>query len=89
MKYEVKFTEGALKALKKLDPFTQRMILSWISKNLEGCSDPRAHGKALAANRAGEWRCRVGDYRLIAEIKDGELLILIIVVGHRRDVYQS
>lgn len=89
MTFHVEFIESARKSLKKLDVFTQRMILSWVRKNLEGCDNPRQHGKALSANRAGQWRYRVGDYRLIAQIEEERLLILVISVGHRRDVYKN
>lgn len=63
--------------------------MGWIEKNLVGCPDPRVHGKPLSSNRAGEWRYRVGDYRIIADIKDQELIILVIAIGHRRDVYEK
>ena len=64
MKYKVLYSKEALKSLKKLDKQTARLIISWIVKNLEGTTDPRAHGKALSANRTGQRRYRVGDYRL-------------------------
>ncbi|WP_195985506.1 type II toxin-antitoxin system RelE/ParE family toxin [Clostridium sp. D33t1_170424_F3] len=89
MTYRVEFTREALKALKKLDPHTALFITAWIRKNLEGCTDPRLHGKGLTANRSGQWRYRVGDYRLIAEIQDGKVVILILTIGHRRDIYES
>ena len=88
MTYHVEFSKQALKDLKKLDKQTAALILGWVRKNLEGCADPRAHGKGLTANRSGEWRYRVGDYRLLAEIQDGKLIILMLTVGHRRDVYR-
>ena len=85
--YHVEFTKAALKQLKKLDKGTSALILGWIRKNLEGCTDPRLHGKGLTANRSGQWRYRVGDYRIIAEIDDGKVTILVINIGHRREVY--
>lgn len=88
MRYKVLFTERAKKDFKKLDRPTAALILGWIRKNLEGCENPRAHGKGLTANRSGQWRYRVGDYRLIAEIQDGTITILILSVGHRREIYQ-
>ena len=86
-KYTVEFTKEALRQLKKLDHYTAMMIVAWVRKNLEGCENPRQHGKGLTANRSGQWRYRVGDYRLIAEIQDSRIVILILNVGHRRDVY--
>lgn len=85
--YKVVFTDGAKKQLKKLDKHTAALILGWIRKNLEGCTNPRQHGKGLTANRSGQWRYRVGDYRLIAEIEDDKIIILILSIGHRRDIY--
>lgn len=88
MKYRVELTERAKKTIKKLDKCTAKMILSWLRKNLEGCEDPRSHGKGLTANRSGQWRYRIGDYRLIADIQDDKVLILVLEIGHRRDIYE-
>lgn len=87
--YKVLLTDIASKQLKKLDKNTAKLITAWIRKNLEGCEDPRLHGKGLTANRSGQWRYRVGDYRLIAEIHDDQIVILIINIGHRKDIYNS
>ena len=87
MKYKVVFTAEALKQLKKLDKYVAKSITTWIGKNLEGCENPRQYGKNLVANRSGQWRYRIGDYRLIAEILDKEIVILIVNVGHRKNVY--
>lgn len=87
MKYTVRFTERAKKDLKKLDKHTAALILGWVRKNLENCEDPRAHGKGLTANRSGQWRYRIGDYRLLAEIEDDVVTILVLNVGHRKDIY--
>lgn len=81
------FTPRALKELKKLDKPTGAMLLGWIRKNLECCENPRLHGKGLSGPRSGQWRYRVGDYRLIADISDQQIVILILAVGHRSDVY--
>ena len=87
MTYKVEYTEQAIKKLKKIDKHTQFFILAWIEKNLVDCENPRQHGKGLTANRSGEWRYRVGDYRIIAEIEDEKVIILVLTVGHRREVY--
>lgn len=89
MKYQVAYSERAIKELKKLDKHTKRIIKAWIDKNLVDCEDPRVHGKGLTANRSGQWRYRIGDYRLICQIEDEELVILALTVGHRRDVYEK
>lgn len=88
MIYKVVFTKRALKELKKLDRHTSALILGWVRKNLENCENPRLHGKGLTANRSGEWRYRVGDYRLLAKIDDNKIIILILNVGHRREIYE-
>lgn len=87
MSYHVVFSSDARKALKKMDLQTAKLITAWIRKNLEGCENPRQHGKGLTANRSGQWRYRVGDYRLIAEIIDNEIVILILRIDHRSKVY--
>ena len=86
MKYEVDLSERFKKEFRKLDKYTQKMIRAWINKNLVGTENPRLHGKGLTANRSGQWRYRIGDYRLICNINDNKLIILALSVGHRRDV---
>ena len=89
MKYSVIYMPRVVKELEKMDKFTRRIIIGWIDKNLVNCEDPRIHGKPLTANRVGQWRYRIGDYRIIAEIRDNELIILLIGIGHRREVYEK
>lgn len=89
MKYNIELSERFKKEFKKLDKFTQKMIRSWITKNLYDTEDPRNQGKALTANRKGQWRYRIGDYRLICEIVDNELLILALSIGHRKEIYEK
>lgn len=89
MSYHVQLTDTAKKQLKKMDRQTASMLLGWMRRNLEGCENPRQHGKGLSANRSGQWRYRVGNYRLIAEIEDDQIMILILSIGHRSDVYKS
>lgn len=81
--YRVRFTANAVKQLKKLDQATSALILGWIRKNVEGCDDPRIQGKRLSADRRGQWRYRVGNYRIIVEIVDRDVLILAVNVGRR------
>lgn len=88
MKYSVETTPRFDREFRKLDRYTQRMIKAWIDKNLVNCEDPRVHGKALTANRSGQWRYRIGDYRLICLIGDDKLIITALNIGHRRDIYE-
>ncbi|MGN0450358.1 MAG: type II toxin-antitoxin system RelE/ParE family toxin [Ruminococcus sp.] len=87
MKYKVEYTAQAVKQLKKLDKHTAALIYGWIDKNLVDCANPRLHGKGLTANKSGQWRYRIGDYRLIAEIQDEKITILLLNIGHRREIY--
>ena len=84
--YEVRFSKSALKDLQRLDKFTRAMLFNWIEKRLDGCENPRVLGKALTANHKGKWRYRVGDCRIICKIDDGEIVILVLEIGHRRDI---
>lgn len=87
-KYEVEVSERFKKEFRKLDKYTQKIIRAWINKNLVDCENPRQYGKGLTANRSGQWRYRIGDYRLICEIEDNKMVILALSIGHRRDVYK-
>ena len=87
MNYRVTYTKRAVKQLKKLDSFTRSTILYWIDKNLANTSNPRQHGKGLTANHSGEWRYRVGNYRILANIYDDEIVIEVFAVGHRKDIH--
>lgn len=86
--YKVIFSKNTLKQIKKLDKNIAALIIGWIEKNLENCKDPRVHGKGLTANSSGQWRYRVGDYRILANIDDEKITVLVISVGHRRDIYE-
>lgn len=88
MTYRVLFSERAKKQLKKLDKHISALIIGWLEKNIEGTENPRSHGKNLIENRVGEWRYRVGDYRIICEIKDDEVIVLVLEVGHRKEIYK-
>lgn len=88
MRYSVEYTPLAVKSLKKLDKSTRALIMGWIKKNLVDCENPRQHGKGLTANHSGKWRYRVGDYRILAEIQESRVVILVLNVGHRSEIYQ-
>lgn len=88
MAFHVEYTGRALKQLKKMDRFDARIIVDWIGNHLEGVEDPRAFGKGLTANHSGEWRYRIGDYRVLCLIKDDRLIVEIITIAHRSTVYR-
>lgn len=89
MKYKILFTERAKKQLKKLDKHIVALIIGWLEKNIEGCDNPRAHGKGLVENKSGQWRYRIGDYRVMCEIQDREVVVLVLEIGHRREIYNK
>lgn len=87
MKFEVLYTKKAKKSIGKLDTSIKILIKSRIDKNLVNTENSRLYGKALTGNLRNYWRYRVGNYRIIAEIKDNELIVLVVDVGHRRKIY--
>lgn len=88
MSWVYRFHEKALKELKKLGHSAQAEIIKYLDERVAGVRDPRRQGKALSADLAGLWRYRVGDYRILCHIKDRELLVLVVSVGHRKNVYR-
>ena len=86
--YSLITTSDFDKAFRKLDRSVQIMISKWIHKHLDNCDDPRTFGNGLSGNLKGWWRYRIGNYRLLVEIKDDELVIVAIEISHRSQVYQ-
>lgn len=72
---------------KKLDNTVRKQIYRWIKSHLIDVDDPRTFGKPLQANLSGYWRYRIGNYRIIARIRNKELIVIFIDIGHRSDVY--
>ena len=89
MSYTVQLADSAIKTMKRMDRHQSKLILSWIERNLEGCDNPRAYGRPLTANLKGLWRYRIGVYRVIAAIHDDVVVIEVIDVGHRREIYDQ
>ena len=89
MAWTVEIGNVAERQLRKLDRQVQHRILDWMHERIEGCKNPRHFGEALKGGRAGLWRYRVGDYRIICDIQDSRLVVLALAVGHRREVYRS
>lgn len=71
-----------------MDASVRRIIVAWLLKNIDRCENPRVHGKGLSADKSGIWRYRVGDYRILCDIQDDELVVLAIEIGHRKDMYR-
>ena len=88
MAWTVELDAGAKKDLAKLDPPIARRILKFLRERLAKLADPRSVGEALHGSELGEfWKYRVGAYRLICLIEDDRLVVLVLRIGHRREVY--
>jgi mRNA interferase RelE/StbE len=85
--WTVEVSEFAQRQIKGLDPQTSERILNYLQDRIEGCKNPRHFGEPLKANLSGLWRYRVGDYRVICRIEDDRVVVLVLNIGHRRDVY--
>jgi len=89
MAWRIEFSQAAERELDKLDPQVAKRILKVLHDRIAKADDPRAFGEALKGSKLGEfWKYRVGDYRLICSIEDPVLLILVLRIGHRREVYR-
>ena len=88
MAWTVDYTHTALNQLRKLDKQSARRILDFLDERVAQRDDPRSTGKALTGPLGGLWRYRVGDFRVICEIQDGELRVLVVELGNRREVYR-
>ena len=89
MTWRIRFDPAAEKELKKLDRSESVRVLRFLSERVAGLEDPRSIGEALKGAKLGSlWKYRVGDYRIIADILDGELCILVVRIGNRREVYR-
>jgi mRNA interferase RelE/StbE len=84
----VRASATAEKHLRQLDRQVQRRIVEYLRTRVAGDQDPRRFGKALRGERAGLWRYRVGDYRLICRIDDVRAEVLVLAIGHRREIYR-
>ena len=88
MIYKIMTNEKFDKSFKNLDKSIQRMVKAWIDKNLINTENPRHHGKGLTANRSGQWRYRIGEYRILAKIEDDKIILILIDIKHKKEVYR-
>jgi mRNA interferase RelE/StbE len=86
--WTVSFDPRAFHELEKLDRMVQRRIVSFLQERVLRTNDPRELGKAMAGDNAGLWRYRVGDYRVICEIKDQAKSIRVLRIAHRKEAYR-
>jgi mRNA interferase RelE/StbE len=85
--WRVEFHPDAARDLRKLGHEARRLVLAYLRKRIATAEDPRRFGHALAGNLQGLWRYRMGNYRIVAAIEDDRLVVLVVTVGHRREVY--
>jgi mRNA interferase RelE/StbE len=86
--WRVEFDRAAARDLRKLGIDAERRVLSYLRTRIAGSGDPRRFGQPLTGDLQGFWRYRVGDYRIVAAIEDDRFVVLVVTVGHRREVYR-
>jgi mRNA interferase RelE/StbE len=89
MAYRIEVIPKAVKQIEKLDKEARERILSFISGKLPTLENPRSLGSALKGDLSDFWKYRVGDYRVLCRIEDDRIVILVVHVGHRREVYRK
>ena len=87
--YKVVSSPLFIKQFKKLDKSVQVLVAKYIKTYLDGCSDPKEKGKALVGDKKGLWRYRIADYRLICEIDENKIIIIVLNIGHHREIYRK
>ncbi|EPU3936688.1 type II toxin-antitoxin system RelE family toxin [Morganella morganii] len=87
MAWTINYSERALKSLRKMDKQNARRIVDFMNLRIAALEDPRQSGKSLKGELGEFWRYRIGDYRILCEIRDHELIILAATIGHRKEVY--
>ena len=89
MSYRLEYSKRAAKQLDKIDTKQSKIISLWLLRNIDGCENPRRYGSALSADHKGRWRYRIGAYRVLVHIRDKDLIVLALEIGHRSEVYKS
>lgn len=89
MAWNVELIDTAKRQLANLDRKWQTAILDYLEDEIAALDDPRTRGKPLVGDRKGLWRYRVRDYRILCELSDSELIVLVVTIAHRRQVYRK
>lgn len=89
MAWKIEYDEAALADLKKLDRPIQREILDYMEKRIAKAEDPRVFGKPFRHSKFGVWRYRLRDYRIICQLRETQLIVLVVAVGHRSKIYEE
>lgn len=87
--WKIEWDDRARKELRKLDSSIQKEILSYLRLRIMELTNPRVFGQSLTGNKVGLWRYRVGNYRIICKIEDDILVVFVIGVGHRKEIYED
>jgi mRNA interferase RelE/StbE len=87
--WTIKYTEIAAKQIKKLDKTIAKKILQYLSVRVAKQKDPTLLGKPLLHNKSGLWRYRIDDYRIICKIENKQLTVLVLRIGHRKEIYRD
>lgn len=85
MTWQIEWDERARKELRSLDPSIQRKIFSYLRQRV--IENPRNFGKELSGNKTGLWRYRVEDFRIICRLENEKMIVLVVAVGHRKEIY--
>ena len=88
MAWTIEFSQTALRQLKKLERGVSFKIISFLNEKVATSKDPKSLGTCLKGNLQDLWRFRIGDYRIICEIRESALTVLVIRLGHRKDIYR-
>lgn len=88
MAWTIDYTDAARRSLRKLDRQTTKRIVDFLDRRIATSENPRQIGQALAGPLSGYWKYRVGDFRVICDIQDNRLVVLVVEIGSRREVYR-
>jgi mRNA interferase RelE/StbE len=86
--WRVEISRTAERQITKLDRRIQAELLRYLGERIREAPDPRQFGKALRGEKKGLWRYRVGDYRIICDIRDAEKTVVVLALGHRKHIYR-
>ncbi len=86
--WRVELDRAAVRDLRKLGADAETRVLLFLRERIAGSDNPRRLGHALTGDRKGLWRYRIGDYRIVAAIEDNRFIVLVVAIGHRREVYR-
>ena len=88
MAWTVEISDVIERQLRKLDRTVQTRIFDWLNDRVEGCKNPLHFGEPLKCDRSGFWRYRIGNYRVLCDIQDEKVIVLVLTIGHRKKIYR-